>query len=54
LLKKDHPPIEVKNIHGISVYQSYLARGWKDIRQADSLMPWSIKSWLKNTMSKEV
>ena len=54
LMKKDHPPIEVKNIHGISVYQSYLARGWKDITQVDSLLPWSVKSWLKNIMSKEV
>lgn len=53
MLKKGHPPVAVKNIHGISVYQRYVDRGWKDITKTEALVPWAIKSWLKKSISKD-
>lgn len=52
IMRKDHAPTRVKNVHGNNLYQNYLDRGWRDITASEDSYPWAIKSWLANKMYK--
>ncbi len=51
IMKKNHTPQLIKNVHGSKVYQRYVERGWADITKTENLVPWSIKSWLSHQLN---